>query len=127
MNNLYFPDSMLSLMPVMPDQWDEDEEPFNSYGVSYFNPPVSVRLYEAAKDHYFFHGRALANVAGTQRYVWKFTPELVNIIFEFVSSPDLISNVAYGTVTHKNPDGSQWVMPKVRNSSNFMMSARCTL
>lgn len=73
----------------------------------HWDPPLSLRIYNNAKDHYknsTTHG-ALEPVIRQPTVKWKFSLECVDMILAYVMHPSITQNMAYGTRKVHNPHG----------------------
>ena len=56
----------------------------------HFEPPLTVYLYEKARKHIMRNERILAPLLAEPRAVWKIDQTMVQIIFDFYTSPNII-------------------------------------
>ena len=75
-----------------PDDSDEEfeEEQSQRKIVHFWNPKLTKYLYDQAKNHFFRHERALAPIITQPRYAFKIKEDVLNAIFDFFSSKDVV-------------------------------------
>ena len=77
------------------------------------NPPLSWRLYKAARIHFKRHGLLNEPVVKAKQKREKISPEVIDAVFDFVTGDEVTQNVAYGTYQIKNVDGNKTLIAKV--------------
>ncbi len=103
---------------------DDDDDDFGLGGPVYlqamddpdmprFNPPVTSYLYQKAKKWYNKHGYGCAPVVTKKKYVYRFDEALLMLVYDFLTSSEMLHDVAFGTITRKDDQGKKMVMPKV--------------
>ncbi len=78
-----------------------------------FSPPLNYRFYRKAKIHNYNHGHALAPVVRSKKVARRLKRGMIEVIFDYVNSPEVTQNVAYGTYRMRTPGGQLSYIAKV--------------